>query len=443
MPGCDYYGGWAVTIYQGDVLDRLRELPGDHYHCVVTSPPYWKMRDYGVEGQMGQEKIFDCTIVPTINDNKIVRCGECYICKMVTVFDEVRRVLRPDGVLWLNMGDNMVHHTVPGGNAPMTVKYSRERDDVGFGAVFVDGLKRKDMVGQPWRLAMHLQVAGWWLRSDIIWHKPNPMPSSVKDRPTRSHEHIFLLAKSERYFYDGEAIADDMKFFSNKMPDGWDTGLGAHGGYHRDGREKGRKMPPIGGIKHVDENGNPTYSGNRPEAKPTANKRDVWTIPTQAYSEAHYATFPEELARLCLAAGTSLAGCCGKCGAPRKRVLQETSSPHDGETDSKYKKGSNANRIALVRQAARERGAEYKSEVKTLGWESGCKCGAKIVPCRAMDIFLGSGTTMRVAMAMDLDCDGIELSLDNVAMAERRIKQPFGRSGKKIVKNDDQIGLEL
>lgn len=425
-----------MTIYQGDVLDRLRELPDDHYHCVVTSPPYWKMRDYGVEGQMGQEKIFDCTIVPTINDNKIVRCGACYICKMVTVFDEVRRVLRPDGVLWLNMGDNMVHHTIPGGNAPIGTRYSRERDDVGFGAVFIDGLKRKDMVGQPWRLAMHLQMAGWWLRSDIIWHKPNPMPSSVKDRPTSSHEHIFLLAKSERYFYDGEAIADDMKFFSNKMPDGWETGPGSHQSYHREGRGKGKKMPPIGGIKHADENGNPTYSGNQPEAKPTANKRDVWTIPTQAYSEAHYATFPEELARLCLAAGTSLAGCCGKCGAPRKRV--EILAGHVNDREPARVPGNTATKTDSTGWGPTKLATKY--------FEDGCDCmfGPEgVVPCRAMDIFLGSGTTMRVAKAMDLECDGIELSLDNVAMAERRINQPFGRSKKKIVKNDDQIGLEL
>ena len=198
-------------IYEGDVLEQLRLMPENHYHCVVTSPPYWGMRDYGFDGQIGLEKVFDCTIVPAIVDNKIVLCGACFMCKLRAVFEEVRRVLRPDGVLWLNMGDNVVHHTIPGGDGPLKTKYAREHDSAPYRAVVVDGLKRKDVVGQPWRLAMCLQAMGWWLRRPVVWSKTNGNSSSARDIPKPSYEHIFLLSKSEKYYYDWAAIAKPMK----------------------------------------------------------------------------------------------------------------------------------------------------------------------------------------------------------------------------------------
>ena len=180
-------------IYQGDVLDVLRGWPDGFVQCVVTSPPYWGLRDYGVEGQLGLEKT-----------------PEEYTEKMVEIFREVKRVLRDDGTLWLNMGDCY--------NSPNTHSGMADKVDWGIQRVLDRGantpgitgtLKPKDLIGQPWRIAFALQADGWYLRSDIIWSKPNPMPESVRDRPTKAHEYLFLMTKSARYYYDQDAVRED------------------------------------------------------------------------------------------------------------------------------------------------------------------------------------------------------------------------------------------
>ena len=168
----------------------LRGLPDKHVQCVVTSPPYWGLRDYGVDGQLGLE-----------------RTPEEYIEKMVAIFREVRRVLKDDGVLWLNLGDSYINNSIPGGGDPTIGK--RNIGDSKYRANKVDNLKPKDLCGIPWRVALALQADGWWLRQDIIWHKPNPMPESVTDRCTKSHEYIFLLSKSAKYYYDADAVRDN------------------------------------------------------------------------------------------------------------------------------------------------------------------------------------------------------------------------------------------
>src|SRR6516162_4333229 len=182
----------STHIIVRDCLEALCKLPDESVHCVVTSPPYWGLRDYGINGQLGLESLF-----------------QDYLATMVKVFREVRRVLRKDGTLWLNMGDSYVHG-VPGGGSVFDngrtdgrIFYegdkARGRTKI---STFINGLKSKDLCGIPWRLAFALQADGWYLRSDIIWHKPNPMPESVTDRPTKSHEYVFLMSKCERYFYD-------------------------------------------------------------------------------------------------------------------------------------------------------------------------------------------------------------------------------------------------
>jgi DNA modification methylase len=208
-------------------------------HCVVTSPPYWGLRDYGVAGQLGLEASF-----------------HDYIATMVGVFREVRRVLRKDGTLWLNMGDS-----------------------------FQD----KQLVGMPWRLALALQADGWYLRSDIIWHKPNPMPESVTDRPTKAHEYVFLLSKSERYFYDAEEISEDAnpQYESRYLSPFYVGVKETAGGGRPDGAQN------TAGMK--------IFTGKR-------NKRTVWTIPTAPYSEAHFATFPPALIEPCILAGCPKGG---------------------------------------------------------------------------------------------------------------------------------------
>ena len=258
----------TYRILIGDVFDGLRALPDASVQCCVTSPPYWGLRDYGVPGQLGLE--------PT---------PEEYAARMVEVFREVRRVLRDDGTLWLVLGDSYAA-SGNGGNPPES-QYQKQARNAGSlipGRKAPQGLKPKDLVGIPWRVAFALQADGWYLRQDIIWHKPNPMPESVTDRCCKSHEYVFLLAKSERYFYDAEAVkedATDCKPRPAKKADRW-NGQAGHD-------------TKAGFLK-----GKPAYF--------TRNRRSVWTVATQSYSEAHFATFPEEIPRRCILAGTSARG---------------------------------------------------------------------------------------------------------------------------------------
>lgn len=257
-------------ILCGDALEVLHTLPDESAHCCVTSPPYWGLRDYGVEGQIGLE--------PT---------PEEYVAKLVEVFREVRRVLRADGTLWLNLGDC---YAAPGKGGPWDggrgqkntgrVLYARQANRGSF-----PGPKPKDLVGIPWRVAFALQADGWWLRSDIIWHKPNAMPESVRDRPTGAHEHIFLLAKSQRYYYDQDAIREPFATPPhaprNKPRPGVLSRYGA-------------------GPGTPDPSGDPDRVWGNPKGR---NKRTVWTVPTRPFKGAHFAVFPPDLIRPCILAG--------------------------------------------------------------------------------------------------------------------------------------------
>ena len=278
-------------LLQGDVLERLRELPDNSVHCVVTSPPYWGLRDYGVEGQIGLEATF-----------------EEFIAKLVEVFREVRRVLRPDGTCWVNMGDAYANDGKWGGSTGgKHVEALHGNSGIGRGKKLT-GLKPKDLIGQPWMLAFALRADGWWLRQDIIWAKPNPMPESVTDRCTKSHEYVFLLTKSERYFYDAEAVKEPANGWNgSEFHDGKNLIVHPNVGKNRG---KGNARNFRGGVYvenetfdndgHLDRNSR----GNQPNDQGTRNKRSVWTISTEAFPEAHFATFPTELVKPCILAGS-------------------------------------------------------------------------------------------------------------------------------------------
>lgn len=243
-------------IIQGDCIEVLRTLPDGIVNTCITSPPYFGLRDYGVDGQIGLEETPDQ-----------------YVAKLVDVFREVKRVLRDDGTLWLNLGDSYAGNCsrVSSGRAG----YGEERE--GIFTRGGDGLKPKDLIGIPWRVAFALQADGWYLRQDIIWHKPNPMPESVTDRCTKSHEYIFLLSKSKQYYFDNEAIKEQANPYST-VRDRDNTRLN-----NTPGRTK------MAGLKVND------YE--------TRNKRSVWTVTTKPFSEAHFATFPEDLIEPCVLAG--------------------------------------------------------------------------------------------------------------------------------------------
>jgi DNA modification methylase len=265
----------SVQIITGDCRDVLRALPDESVHCVVTSPPYFGLRDYGVAGQIGLE--------PTPDE---------FVAEMVGVFRDVRRVLRDDGTLWLNLGDSYasdprkgrVTATQSGKAAYLAGQANQCR--------FIGGsLKPKDLIGIPWRVAFALQADGWYLRSDIVWHKPNPMPESVTDRPTSAHEHVFLLAKSERYFYDAEAVRERAVSDDDKK---WTDG----------GSEKQRGH----GRRHAGFNGRYAERIAIDGAPTHRNLRNVWTIATRPFPEAHFATFPPDLAERCIEAGCPAGG---------------------------------------------------------------------------------------------------------------------------------------
>jgi DNA modification methylase len=267
-------------IYNGDCLETLHQLPSESVHCCVTSPPYWGLRDYGVEGQLGLE--------PT---------PEEYVTNMVQVFREVRRALRKDGTLWLNLGDSYAQGTGNGRS------FRRDKAEVTpLRSKVASGMKPKDLCGIPWMVAFALRADGWWLRSDIVWSKENPMPESVTDRPTRAHEYVFLMAKSRNYYYDLDAIREPLAPSSiarlGQDVEHQEGSARANGGRKTNGN---MKAVCFGGNKR---NGGHTYSGNPWENNGKgANKRTVWEIPTTPYPEAHFAVYPEKLVEPCVLAG--------------------------------------------------------------------------------------------------------------------------------------------
>ena len=270
-----YYSDDGVTLHHGDALTVLASMPDQSVDCIVTSPPYFGLRDYGMAGQIGLEDTPDA-----------------FVSRLVDVFREVRRVLRDDGTLWLNLGDSYWSSTATQGR-----NEDKAHGAIGGTAKLIAGgsstykrtalgLKHKDLIGIPWRVAFALQADGWYLRQDIIWHKPNPMPESVTDRCTKAHEYVFLLSKSDRYFFDAEAI---------KEPS-------AYPGDNRASRRDLRKeIDPF-----CADNGSRARTGN-PTGE-TRNRRSVWTVATKPYAGAHFATFPPDLIEPCILAGSPVGG---------------------------------------------------------------------------------------------------------------------------------------
>lgn len=290
---------FAKLKYGIDVMDGLKDIPDESIQCVVTSPPYWGLRDYGTGSkQIGHEKK-----------------PEDFVLKLVQVFREVRRVLKSDGTLWLNLGDSYYNH-FGGGSPSMTTGNA--------GAVKARGrnnkpkhdlFKIKDLIGIPWRVALALQADGWYLRQDIIWSKPNPMPESVTDRCTKSHEYIFLLTKSANYFYNADAIKEpitdstairllqniDQQKGSSRVPCKTNGNMKACGRKAFDASMGGGGSTFVGHSGYKKSDGSSSLSATR-------NKRSVWNIATKPYKGAHFATFPMEIPKICILAGTKGGG---------------------------------------------------------------------------------------------------------------------------------------
>ena len=363
-------------------------LPANSVDCVVTSPPYWGLRDYGLPPVVWDAQATCAHQWDGESGRTCSCCGawrgqlglepspELYVSHMVELFRGVRRVLKPQGTMWVNLGDCYNAAT----NAPRTasknrVGYWEAAGSMGDRRVKAAGLKPKDLVGIPWRVALAMQADGWYLRSDVIWAKPNPVPEGVRDRPVRSHEYLFLFSREPRYFYDAEAVRE------------------------------------FGSASGIDEG---TRARER-ASRPGHAQRSVWSIPTQRYHHAHFATFPERLVEPCILAGTSAAGCCPACGVPwRRRVCVSYSNPgnrlSNGPRSSERRDESPGFTRRLIRV------------VRDQVWQPGCNCKRERVPAIVLDPFAGSGTTLAVARRLGRRGIAIELSDDYVNLARDRIR---------------------
>lgn len=339
----------------------------------VTSPPYFGLRDYGVAGQLGLESTPDE-----------------YIRKMVRVFQDVRDLLTDDGTLWLNIGDSYSNDGKWGGSSGgKHVKELHGNTGIGRGKKNT-GLKTKDLIGIPWMLAFALRADGWYLRQDIIWHKPNPMPESVTDRCTKAHEYIFLLSKSPKYYFDNEAIKTPCspKTATVKTTPRKGSGVESTG-------EKVNAWMEENGGRYIPEK---------------ANKRSVWSVSSRPYKGAHFACFPPELIEPCILAGTSEGGHCSKCGTRQVRQLEKTAMVID-RSDRTHELGRTRTSGTMVSPATS----------KTTGWVPGCKCGVGFEPDIVLDPFMGSGTTAAVALKYDRQYLGCELNNDYKKLQDERI----------------------
>jgi DNA modification methylase len=386
-----YFADDWLTVYQGDCRAVLAELPADSVDCVVTSPPYWGLRDYGEPGQLGLE--------PT---------PEEYVANMVGVFREVGRILRPSGTVWLNLGDSYsgswAGHSMrpeggsqrPGGPGfqPLDARVPARQPNV-------HGLKPKDLVGIPWRVAFALQADGWYLRSDIIWSKPNPMPESVTDRPTKAHEYIFLLSKSARYYFDAEAVRE------------------ASG----DSREQWLR-PRYIGAKHNVPNDQRGDTGRVVEYEAGRNIRSVWQIATRPYAGAHFAVFPPEIPERCIKAGSSERGVCPNCGAPWERMVEKTVEFTSGSGRSgRNPDGKNGSDYQQATSGTYDIRLGPVVQNETTGWKSSCSHASEPVPAVVLDPFGGSGTTGMVANRLSRRAILVDLSTDYLDQAMVRNAQ--------------------
>ena len=389
-----------TKIMIGDCLDQLKKLPDESVHCCVTSPPYWGLRKYkGEPGMIGLEPTF-----------------EEHLSNLVEVFREVRRVLRKDGTCWLNYGDAYATRLFTRqGKSRNVCQPPNDWADTELGGRLRSkhvkvthqsavGLKPKDLMMMPARVALALQADGWWIRSEIVWHKPNPMPESCTDRPGGSHEKMYLLSKSARYFYDGDAVrvphVSDPNHYGSpkptemKMPAGVRGRLDKGGPYHYN---------PVG-----------------------ANLRNVWKIATHSFSEAHFATFPPRLVEPCIKAGTSQRGVCKQCGGPWERDTGEKVST-EGRGSGNKELHHQGDRGLPDGHSNSHRGCSIPwkpTMTLTTGWSPTCQCTPQTsVPATVLDPFAGAGTVGLVAQRLGRDSILIEISEEYAEMSQQRIEK--------------------
>jgi len=346
----------------GDAKEKLKELPDESVQTVITSPPYWSLRDYKAKGQIGREET-----------------PQEYVRNLADIFDEVWRVLHPTGTVWLNIGDSYIGSSTVSSGKTSSIDSEKYHDETNNrpNKKATGSLKKKDLVGVPWRVAFELQDRGWWLRQDIIWSKTTPMPESVTDRCTNIHEYIFLLSKSKKYYYDYHSIKEPL---SQQTKDGNDVDVG---------------------FKSVGR-----------------NKWSVWDVKTASFGDAHFAAYPVELIEPCVAAGTSERGGCSNCGSPYERVIEKGDPVYQ---DAGNRKVADAPGAELSDKSYFRHGKIYGRDMK--GWKSTCNCNAgEPVSQTVLDPFMGRGTTGAASLKNGRKFIGIDINEEYIEMAEDWIK---------------------
>lgn len=391
-----------VALYRGDVRAVLSELPSASAHAVVTSPPYWGLRSYLQERH--PDKPLELGSERTVSE---------YVSSLVEVFREARRVLRPDGTVWLNLGDSYIRKArgMPGGrDTPCAAQSSRRRNiDLRVNPWNAPntgdqpGLKPKDLVGVPWRVALALQDDGWCLRSEVIWHKRAPTPESVYDRPCRDHEHVFLLSQRERYFYDAEAIKEPVTGNAHHRGAGIHP-KAARADRERDGAQNASRSAAVAGRVE------------------TRNRRTVWTLGPEPLDEEHYAAFPTRLVEPMILASTSAAGCCAACGAQIERIVERVRCL-DGEPwlDAPAMRNAGVARQRAPSSAQGVSNSRISTRTQTTGWRRTCACDAGVAPSVVLDPFVGSGTTALVGRRLGRAVVGVDIDERALDIAVRRL----------------------
>ena len=353
-------------LQHGHAKNVLKTFPEKIFQTVVTSPPYWSLRDYFSDEQLGQEETF-----------------EEYVSDLVDILDEVKRVLRDDGTLWLNIGDSYNSSSGWSRSKGDWKRKGRENGSADKKEIKHSVVKKKELFGIPWRVAFALQENGWYLRSDIIYFKTNPMPDGAKDRPTHGHEYIFLFSKKPNYYYDYYATLEETKEKPNNV-----MKFGA----------KNQK-----GTFRCDQNRTFEHYGKR-------NKRSVWEVPVSSFKGNHYATFPAALIDPCILAGTSEKGCCLECGRPLERKMEKV-------------------------KVESEKGKGYDLRLVSDGWEKKCNCKTDLTrKCLVLDPFSGMATTGIVALTHFSDYVGIDTNIDYINKSRNRLLKT-GEAGLEEVKD--------
>jgi len=412
-------------VLKGDNIITMQSIPDKYVHCIVTSPPYFGLRNYGIPPTQWPDITFKpMEYLPEIT----IPAMECclgleenpveFVAHMVHVFRECKRLLRDDGTLWLNLGDSYAGGGGASGHTVDTKNMGANTSD--YGAVKTGGkkfgLKQKDLMGIPWMVAFALRADGWYLRQDIIWHKPNPMPESVTDRCTKAHEYVFLLSKSSKYYFDAESIKEPAAYDGRK-----DTVMKGSEKYNN-------HIMPNGLPQTIASGGHERWKKNE-QGDFVRNKRIVWNVASQPTKEAHFATFPELLVEDMIKSSTSEYGVCSKCGCGYKRKFTKELLPtHKASYNTVADKrdflsdgnDQGSNRVKDGHKPG------HINKIETIGWLPTCQCNEMVTPAIVFDPYGGSGTTGIVSEKLNRSFLLCEINEGYVKIQEKRRLNAIG-----------------